>query len=75
MDHLKELIDSGIKDINMHVDDIFYKDHVLNVVLDSSEVIDVERIVLATKIINPIVDKEDIIKDSYTLDVYSKESK
>lgn len=73
MDKLKELINSELKSINLFVDDIFYEDKVLNIVLDSDEIIDVERVVDATKIINPIVDENDFIKESYTLDVYSKE--
>ena len=28
---------------------------------------------MATRIINPILDKLDLIKESYTLDVYAKE--
>ena len=42
-------------------------------VLDSEEVITLNKVVMATRIINPILDKLDLISDSYTLDVYAKE--
>ena len=45
----------------------------LTVVLDKVGGIDLDAIVMATNIINPIVDKYDICDDSYILDVISKE--
>ena len=45
----------------------------LTVVLDKVGGIDLDTIVDATNIINPIVDKHDICDDSYILDVISKE--
>lgn len=46
----------------------------LYVVIDSFERdVDIEMVVEATKIINPIVDELDLIKEEYTLDVSSKE--
>ena len=41
--------------------------------LDSDNVIDIDTIVKATKIISPIIDEKDFIKESYVLDVSSKE--
>ena len=40
--------------------------------LDSKEVIDLNKIVAATNIINPLMDKEDLIKEEYLLDIYGK---
>ena len=37
------------------------------------EVIDVEKITLATKIINPILDKTNLLNDVEVLDIHSKE--
>lgn len=45
----------------------------LTVTLDKVNGIDIDAIVDATHIINPIVDKMDITNDSYILDVISKE--
>ena len=45
----------------------------LTIELDKVNGIDLDEIVLATNIINPIVDKMDFIDESYILDVISKE--
>ena len=45
----------------------------LRVVLDSPDTITIDTIVEATKIINPLIDKqEDFIQEKYILDVYGK---
>jgi len=49
------------------------KYNILTIVLDKVGGIDLDTIVDATNIINPIVDKYDICDDSYILDVISKE--
>jgi len=60
------------------VDSITYEKNsgnynVLSVVLDKVGGIDLDMIVDATNIINPIVDDYDFTDDSYILDVVSKE--
>jgi len=59
------------------VDEIFTekkgKYNIMTIVLDKIGGIDLDTIVDATNIINPIVDKYDICDDSYILDVISKE--
>ena len=40
--------------------------------IDSSDTIDVKKIVEATKIINPLIDELDLINEEYILDVYGK---
>lgn len=47
--------------------------NVLSIVLDKVGGIDLDTIVQATNIINPIVDEYDFTEDSYILDVVSKE--
>ena len=49
------------------------KYHFLTIVLDKVGGINLDEIVNATHIINPIVDKYPICDDSYILDVISKE--
>ena len=46
---------------------------VLNIVLDRINGIDLDTIVEATNIINPILDEHDLIKEEYILDISSKE--
>jgi ribosome maturation factor RimP len=45
----------------------------LRIVLDKVNGIDLDTIVMATNIINPIIDKLDLISEEYILDVLSKE--
>ena len=45
----------------------------LRIVIDRDEIIDIDKCVEVTNIINPILDREDPIKESYTLDVSTKE--
>ena len=48
-------------------------ENTLTIVLDREEIININEVVMATRILNPILDKLDLIKESYTLDVYAKE--
>jgi len=72
-----EAIGDKLKDLNVFIDDITYEkvdnENTLTIVLDSNEIIALNKVVMATRIINPILDKLDLIKESYTLDVYAKE--
>lgn len=45
----------------------------LRIVLDKINGIDLDTIVEATNLINPVVDELDLFEDSYILDVLSKE--
>lgn len=76
-DKILEAVGDKLKDLNVFIDDITYgkvdNENTLTIVLDSSEIIPLNKVVMATRIINPILDKLDLIKDSYTLDVYAKE--
>ena len=77
MDELKSAINNALKEKEIVVDEIVTskkgKYNFLTIVLDKIGGIDLEAIVEATNIINPIVDKFDICDDSYILDVISKE--
>ena len=42
-------------------------------ILDSDEIINIDRVVEATKVINKVLDENDFIKEKYLLDVSSKE--
>jgi len=73
---LKVLIDEKIKHMDMHVDSIKLEkegsETFLRIALDADFMIDLAKVVMATRIISPILDKEDLIKEEYMLDVYAK---
>ncbi len=75
---IAELLDDNIKDLNVFVDDAFISEEegkrIFNIVLDSDEVIDLNRVTSASRIINKIMDEhESLLEDADELDVYSKE--
>ncbi len=75
---IASLLDESIKDLNLFVDDAFISEEegqkIFNIVLDSSEVIDLNRITEASRIINAIMDKNvSVLEDADVLDIYSKE--
>ena len=75
---ISELVNESIKDLNVFVDDAFTSEEegqkILNIVLDSDEIIDLNRVTEASRIINKIIDKhEELLKDVDVLDIYSKE--
>ena len=65
LDTIKGLVDDKIKDLNMYVSDVYfseeYGEKTFNIELDSPEIIDLERITKASKIINPIMDESYLI--------------
>ena len=73
---VEELISEPINKLELTVDSIEYvkqgKYNFLNIVLDRINGIDLDTIVEATNIINPILDEADLISDNYILDVCSK---
>ena len=77
LESLKSALSEALKEKGIIVDEVTTekkgKYNFLTVVLDKVGGIDLDGIVEATNIINPIVDKYDICDDSYILDVISKE--
>ena len=74
---IKEAIAPEMEKINVVVDSVeWVKENNYNnlyIVLDSTEVLDIDKIVEATNIINPIIDELDLISEEYVLDISSKE--
>lgn len=70
---IRKVISEPLEKLNMRVDSISFEKNNLNIVLDSDEVIDSNRIVEASHLINDILDEHDFIKESYMLDISSKE--
>ena len=77
LEKIKELISEPISKLDLVVDSIEYvkngKYNFLNIVLDRINGIDLDTIVEATNIINPIIDEYDLIDEEYILDISSKE--
>ncbi len=77
-DTINSLISDSIKEFNVYLDDAFIDTEEgkkrLNIVLDSEDIIDLNRITEASRIINKKLDQEkNIIEDIDEVDIYSKE--
>lgn len=74
---IKEKLTEPLQELNIIIDKIEFKKesnyNFLIITLDKVNGIDLDTIVEATRIINPIVDKIDLGDDAYILDVISKE--
>lgn len=77
LEELNSELSKILNESDIIVDDIYIEEKnnykFLTIVLDKVGGIDLDEIVAATEIINPIVDKYDICDDSYIMDVISKE--
>ena len=74
---VSSLVDESIKELNVFVDDAFISTEegkkIFNIVLDSEEVIDLNRVTEASRIINKIMDSSSLLGEVDELDIYSKE--
>ena len=74
-DLIKE-VGNKLDELNVYIYDVYEekegKDTFLRVVIDAEDMIDIERVVKATKIIDPIIEKMNLINGEYILDVYAK---
>ncbi len=76
-ENVKKIIGSSLDNLKLTVDSVTFekegKINYLRICLDSEETIDIDKIVEATKIINPLMDKnDDLIQEKYVLDIYGK---
>lgn len=76
-DKIRKLLENEIMKAGFILDEVFYgkEDGVntLRLVIDKNGYINVGDCVKVNEIVNPILDKEDPISESYVLDVCSKE--
>ena len=74
---IKDMLESEVEESGVKIDSIKLEREngnlFLKIVIDREEIIDIDKCVEVTNIINPILDREDPIKESYTLDVSTKE--
>ncbi len=77
LDSIRSAIEGPLKEKDIIVCDITYGKegsvNFLTITLDKVGGIDLDEIVNATHIINPIIDELDPISESYVMDVISKE--
>jgi len=75
-EEIVKLVGDKLDGLEVFIDDVVYekegRTNYLRVILDSKDMIDIDKVVEATKIIDPILDENDLIKDKYILDVYAK---
>ena len=77
-DKIIDLIGDSLNEFNVVIDDVFVEEieskKVLNIVLDSEEVIDLNKVTKVSRIINKKIDKANILdEDIKEVDIYSKE--
>ena len=74
---IREMLEGPVREVGVRIDSINLEKEdnnlYLRIVIDRDEIIDIDKCVEVTNIINPILDREDPIKESYTLDVSTKE--
>ena len=74
---IKELVGDKLDSLEVWIDDVYAdkedNNDVLHIVLDADYIIPINTVVMATRIINPLLDKIDIMDGSYILDIYAKE--
>lgn len=73
---VREIIGNNLDELGLIIDSVVYEKennhNFLRICLDSKEIIDLDKIVMATNIINPLIDKADLISEEYHLDIYGK---
>ena len=66
-----------LEELSIIVDDIVYESengyNFLKITLDKVNGLDIDAVVEATNVINPIIDELDLIDEEYILDISSKE--
>ena len=77
LESIRASIEEPMKKMNIIVESVTYRKegnyNFLTIELDKINGIDLDTIVEATNVINPIIDELDLIDDSYILDIISKE--
>lgn len=76
-DKVRNLIEEEANKLGVRIDNIEYLkengNYFLRITIDKDDIVDLDTCVEVTNIINPILDKSNIIDDSYILDITTKE--
>lgn len=74
---IRRLIEKPINDNNYQLDEVKYEkednNYFLRIIIDKDGIVDIDDCVFINNLISPILDENDPIKESYILDVCSKE--
>ena len=74
---IRKMLEEPLKEMDIRIDSVSLEKEdnnlFLRIIIDRDEIIDIDTCVEATNIINPILDREDPIDESYILDVSTKE--
>lgn len=74
---IKNLLEKEVEEVGVRIDSIKLEKEdnnlFLRIVIDRDEIIDLDKCVEVTNIINPLLDEADLIEESYILDVSTKE--
>ena len=77
LNKIRASIEEPMQKMNIMITNIEYVEegnyNFLRIELDKASGLDLDTIVDATNVINPIIDELDLIDDSYILDIISKE--
>lgn len=76
-DKIRKVLESEVEKLGVVIDSIKLEREnnnlFLRIVIDRDEIIDIDKCVEVTNVINPLLDEADLIDESYTLDVSTKE--
>lgn len=74
---VRNLIEKDVNKLGINIDSIEYvkegSNYFLRITIDSNDVIDIDKCVEVTDVINPLLDEADLIEESYILDISTKE--
>lgn len=77
LEKIRDSITEPMRDLSIIVDEVVYVKengyNFLKITLDKVNGLDMDAIVEATNVINPIIDELDLIDEEYVLDISSKE--
>lgn len=75
---VRNLIEKDVNNLGINIDSIEYvkegSNYFLRITIDSNDVIDIDKCVEVTDVINPLLDEADLIEESYILDISTKEN-
>lgn len=77
VEKIKEMLEEEVGKVGVKIDSVSLdredNNLYLRIVIDRDDIIDIDKCVEVTNIINPILDREDPIDEAYILDVSTKE--
>lgn len=76
-EQIKKLLEEPVGELGVTIDSVKLEKEsgnlFLRIVIDRDEIIDIDKCVEVTNVINPLLDEADLIEESYILDVSTKE--